>query len=219
MIHAKFKRVSALGALCVALCAIAFAAKTYTPPKAYDAKTYPARDEHPNEQVTIAADPYDMPDKASAVFNLDYADRGMLPVFLIVTNNGDQPISLTDMRVQLVTVNKSKISPASRDDLMRRFSRVKRRGDEPSKLPIPFPRKSADAGVPKDARAEIDQAPFMAKAVEPHSTQAGFLFFDIDGISQPLAGAHLYVLNVHNASGQDLMYFDIPMEKYLTYKP
>ncbi|MGH9523803.1 MAG: hypothetical protein ACRD3E_14845 [Terriglobales bacterium] len=219
MIHASFKRVSAVAALAIGLCVAGFAAKTYTPPKAYDAKTYPARDDHPNEKVTIAADPYDMPDKAEAVFNLDYRDRGMLPVFLIVTNNGDQPISLTDMTVQLVTANKSKISPASRDDLMRRFSRVKRRGDEPSKLPIPFPRKSADAGVPKNARAEIDEAPFMAKAVEPHTTQAGFVFFDVDGISQPLAGAHLYVLNVHDASGQDLMYFDIPMEKYLSYRP
>ena len=201
------------------LSAAVFAAKTYTPPKAYDAKTYPARDEHPNEKVTIAADPYDMPDKAEAVFNLNYRDGGMLPVFLIVTNNGDQPISLVDMRVQLVTANRSKISPANRDDLMRRFSRVKRRGDEPARLPIPLPRKSADAGVPKDARAEIDEAPFMAKAVEPHSTQAGFVFFDVEGISQPLAGAHLYVLNVHDSSGQDLMYFDIPMEKYLTYRP
>ena len=208
-----------MAAVAMTLSAAVFAAKTYTPPKAYDAKTYPARDEHPNEKVTIAADPYDMPDKAEAVFNLNYRDGGMLPVFLIVTNNGDQPISLVDMRVQLVTANRSKISPANRDDLMRRFSRVKRRGDEPARLPIPLPRKSADAGVPKDARAEIDEAPFMAKAVEPHSTQAGFVFFDVEGISQPLAGAHLYVLNVHDSSGQDLMYFDIPMEKYLTYRP
>jgi hypothetical protein len=219
MIHSRLHRAGAAAALAVVLCAAGFAAKTYTPPKAYDAKTYPAHDDHPNEHVTIAADPYDMPDKAAEVFNLDYRDREVLPVYLVITNNGDQPISLVDMAVQLVTANRSKISPASRDDLMRRFSRTKRRGDEPSKLPIPFPRRSSDAGVPKDGRAEIDQAPFMAKAVEPHSTLAGFVFFDVADISQPLAGAHLYVLNLHDASGHDLMYFDIAMEKYLTYRP
>lgn len=219
MNHTGFRSVCAALALAVTLCIGALAAKTYSAPKAYDARTYPAHDDHPNEKVTIAADPYDMPDKASAVFNLDYRERGMLPVYLIVTNNGDQPISLVDMKVQLVTANKSKISPANRDDLMRRFSRIKRRGDEPSRLPIPLPRKSADAGVPKDGRDEIDNAPFMAKAVEPHATQAGFVFFDVEGISQPLAGAHLYILNLHDAGGQDLMYFDIPMEKYLTYRP
>lgn len=218
MIHSRFNRAGAVAALAVILCAAGFAAKTYTPPKAYDAKTYPARDEHPNEHVTIAADPYDMPDKAGAVFNLNYRDKGMLPVYLIVTNNGDQPISLVDMKVQMVTANRSKLSPASADDLMRRFSRIRRRPDEPSKLPIPFPRKG-DTGVPKDARAELAQAPFMAKAVDPHSTMAGFLFFDVGDISQPLAGAHIYVLNLHDASGHDLMYFDIPMEKYLTYRP
>src|SRR5690348_1558416 len=117
MIHFRFNRVRAAVAFAVLLCAAGFAAKTYNPPKAYDAKTYPARDEHPNEHVTIAADPYDMPDKAGAVFNLNYRENGMLPVYLIVTNNGDQPISLVDMKVQMVTANRSKISPATKDDL------------------------------------------------------------------------------------------------------
>jgi hypothetical protein len=210
MILSRVRQGSAALALLVVLCAAGYAAKSYVPPKAYSAKTSPAHDEHADEKVTIAADPYDMPDKAAAVFNLDYRDKGMLPVYLIITNDGDQPISLVDMKVQMVTANRTKISPANQDDLMRRFSRVKRRGDEPSKLPIP---------LPKEGRSEIEQAPFMAKAVEPHSTLAGFLFFDVSGISQPLAGAHLYVLNVRNAAGQDLMFFDIPMEKYLSYRP
>src|SRR5512142_2515472 len=134
MILSRVKQVSAALALLIVLCAAGYAAKSYMPPKAYNAKTYPARDEHADEHVTIAADPYDMPDKAAAVFNLDYRDKGMLPVYLIITNDGDQPISLVDMKVQMVTANRSKISPANQDDLYRRFSRLKRRGDEPSKL-------------------------------------------------------------------------------------
>lgn len=201
------------------IAAVSLAAKEYVAPRPYDAKTYPARDEHPNEHVTIAADPYDMPDKA-AIFTLNYKDKGYLPVYLIITNNNDEPISLASIKVELVTANRSKIQAASEDDLFRRFSRVKRRGDEVSRnpLPIPLPRK-AEAGVGKDGLNEIQNAPFKAKAVEPHGTQAGFVFFDVEGISQPLAGAHLYVTGVRDGNGSELMFFDIPMEKYLTYRP
>jgi len=205
--------------LCLVLCGVAWAAKEYTAPKAYPAKTYPARDAHDDEKGTVAADPYDMPDKAATVFNLDYRDKGVLPVYVIITNDGDQPVALTSMRFQLVTSDRSKIQAADLDDLYRKFSRVKRRGDEPRINPLPFPRKGSDAGIPKDGLSELQHAPFMAKAVEPHSTAAGFVFFDVGGISQPLAGAHLYVMNVRDANGHDLMFFDIAMEKYLSYRP
>jgi hypothetical protein len=203
------------------LCGVAIAAKEYIAPKAFHAKTYPAHDEHPREKVTIAADPYDMPDKASTVFNLNYRDKGLLPVYLIISNDGDEPVALTEMKIQMVTVDRAKLSPADQDDLYRRFSRVKRRGDEVSRnpLPIPLPRKGPDAGVPKQGLSELQNSPFIAKAVEPHTTVAGFLFFDVSGIRQPLAGAHLYVMKVLDANGHDLMFFDVAMEKYLSYRP
>jgi len=198
---------------------LALGAKEYTPPKAYPAKTYPARDEHGSEQVTIAADPYDTPDKAAAVFSTPYAEGEYLPIFLVISNDGDQTISLAKMELQLVTANRSKLAPATGDDLYRRFSRVKRRGDEPSRLPVPLPRRRPDVGVKKQAEQEFDQAPFKAKAVEPHSTQSGFLFFDVQDINHPLAGAHLYVTGVRDSNGKELLFFDIPMEKYLSYRP
>ena len=58
-----------------------------------------------------------------------------------------------------------------------------------------------------------------ARAVEPHGTQAGFLFFDIEGVRQPLEGAHLYITGVRDANGTDLMFFDVPLEKYLSAGP
>jgi hypothetical protein len=62
---------------------------------------------------------------------------------------------------------------------------------------------------------EIESSQFAAKAVEPHTTQSGFLFFDVGDISTPLAGAHIYVTGVNDAKGNELMYFEIAMEKYL----
>jgi hypothetical protein len=60
---------------------------------------------------------------------------------------------------------------------------------------------------------EIEAAQFAAKAVEPHTTQSGFLFFDVGGISAPLAGAHMDITGVADAKGNELMYFEIRMQK------
>ncbi len=210
-------------AIAVLICALflgffAFAAKEFVAPRAYPAKTYPARDEHLAEGVTIAADPYDTGDKA-AIFSVRFSKEGFLPINLIVTNDNDQPIALTDMQVQLVTADKTKISPANDGDIRRRFSRTPRGGQAPGRgpLPIPLPGSGKPKSGERDAAQQFNQASFMAKAVEPHATQAGFLFFDIEGISHPLAGAHLYVTGVTNSQGSELMYFDIPLDKYLNH--
>jgi len=131
----------------------------------------------------------------------------------VVTNDGDQPISLNGMSVQFVTVNHSKISPATADDLYRRLSHPSQ-SNVPS--PLPIPRKKVKGAVSQKTLDEIDAAQFQAKAVEPHSTQSGFLFFDVEDISTPLAGANLYLTGVRDANGHELMYFEIPLEKYLS---
>ncbi len=196
------------------LAIFAAAAKEFVPPRTLPAKTYPAHDEHTNEGVTVAADPYDTGDKAS-IFTIRFREAGFLPVNLIVSNDNDQPIALTDMKIELVTANKSKIPPANGADIQRRFTRTPRR--QGPTVPLPIPR-----GAPKvagsEATKEFEQARFMARAVEPKSPQAGFFFFDISGISQPLAGAHLYVSGLKDSNGKELMFFDISLDKYLSSK-
>ena len=192
--------------------------KMYVAPKVYHANTYPARDEHPMEHVSIAADPYDLPDKTGGVLRVPYKEAGFLPIRLIVSNDGDSPLVLSDMKVELVTVKKVKIQPAVPDDIYRRISKQGKRPDEPRTVPLPIPRK-VKPSVSKEAQDEVVNSGFAARAVEPHTTQAGFLYFDVGGISNPMAGARLYVTGVRDASGQELMYFEIPLEKYLSYQP
>jgi hypothetical protein len=213
----QFRRRFLLLLLLFSLLALA-KTKEFVMPKAYPAKTYPAHDEHSNEKFTIAADPYDMPDKAS-IFAIKYADQGYLPVFMVFTNDSDQAVSFYNLQVQLVTHGRDKINAATQDDLYRRFSHIKRRGDEPSRnpLPIPLPGGGPKVGVNKQGRDEIGTSMFAARAVAPHETESGFVFFDVSGISQPLAGARIYISGVTNGQGQELMYFEIPMEKYLSY--
>jgi hypothetical protein len=208
-------------ALLVAGAAWLWAEKQPQPlPKAFHAKTYPAHESHENEKVSIAADPYDMPDKAY-IFVVNYRAAGFLPIHFIISNDGDQPVSLVDMQVELITVNRSQIPPATVDDLYRRLGKQTRRGDEPPRnpLPVPLPRQKVKPTVSKEVQQEIEAMQFRARAVEPHSQQSGFLIFDVSGVSQPLAGAHLYIRGLRDQDGKELFFFEIPMEKYLTYRP
>jgi hypothetical protein len=194
---------------------LCLAAKEFAMPEPHPANTYPAHDQHPMEAVAVALDPYDLADKAR-IFSVPYSEIGFLPVFVVVTNDGDQPVQLVGMKAQLVTSDRAKLSPAAENDIARRLARP---SANTNRYPLPFPTKKVKGGLSKQAIEEIQNAQFVAKAVEPHRTQAGFLFFDVSGISVPLAGAHFYLTGVRDAKGNELMYFEIPLEKYLSAPP
>ena len=190
---------------------VCLAGKHFVMPAAQPEKTYPAHDEHSVESVTLGLDPYDLPDKAS-IFSVHYGDVGLMPIFVVITNDGDQTVALSGMKAELVTVNRTKIPPASEDDIYRRIARPT---GTISPNPLPWPKK-AKGSISKDAMEEIQNTQFAAKAVEPHGTQSGFMFFEVSDISNPLAGAHFYLTGVRNAKGNELMYFEVPLEKYLS---
>jgi hypothetical protein len=190
---------------------VCLAGKHFVMPAAQPAKTYPAHDEHASESVTLGLDPYDLPDKAS-IFSVHYSDVGLMPIFVVITNDGDQTVALSGMKAELVTVNRTKIPPATEDDIYRRIARPT---GTISPNPLPWPKK-AKGSISKDAMEEIQNTQFAAKAVEPHGTQSGFMFFDVSDIANPLAGAHFYLTRVRDAKGNELMYFEVPLEKYLS---
>jgi hypothetical protein len=191
----------------IAVLTISLAAKDFVKPAARPAKTYPAHDDHSDDKVAIAADPYDTPDKAK-VFSIKFEDHGFLPVFFIVTNDGAQPISLANMEVKLITANRSKFTPASAEDIYRRLNNPQA-ATRPS--PLPIPRKNVKGAITQKERDEVESSQFAAKAVEPHTTQSGFLFFDLGDIS--LTGAHLDITSINDAKGTELMYFEIQLSR------
>jgi len=192
----------------VAAFALSLAAKDFVKPTAQPAKTYPAHDDHTNDKVAIAADPYDTSDK-SKIFSVNFHEHGFLPVFFVVTNDGDQPISIANLQVTLTTASRAKLTPATSEDMFRRLSNP----HETTPIPIPIPQKKVKGGLSQKERDEIATSQFVAKAVEPHTTQSGFLFFDVEDLTAPLEGARMYVTGVDDAKGTELMYFEIPMEK------
>jgi hypothetical protein len=188
------------------------AAKDFVKPAARSAQTYPAHDDHTDEKVAIGADPYDTADKAK-IFSVDFHEHGILPIFFVVTNDGGQPISIANLQVTFTTANHDKLTPISTEDIYRRISNPQVNTRPPE--PIPIPHKKVKGTVSDKERNEIESSQFVAKAVEPHNTQSGFLFFDVEDITAPLAGAHIYVSGVNDAKGTELMYFELPLEKYL----
>jgi hypothetical protein len=187
------------------------ASKNFVKPVAKPAINYPAHDFHRDSQVAMAADPYDKPEKAK-IFTIDFADHGLMPIFFVITNDGDQPVSIANMEITLITQNHSKLTPVSVNDLYRRLSNPQA---ETRPSPLPIPHKKVKGTLDPKEMEQIDSSQFAAKAVEPHTTQSGFLFFDIGGISSPLRGANVDVTGVMDAKGNELLYFEIPMEQYL----
>jgi hypothetical protein len=205
--------ISALLVCCtIAASTLPLSAKDFIKPVAQPAKTYPAHDDHSDEKLAIAADPYDTPDKAK-IFSIDFREHGFLPIFLIITNDGPQPVSIANMQITL-TVNRSKFTPISTEDISRRLTNPQANTNPATNpLPFPIPRKKVKGTLSKKEMDEIESSQFAAKAVEPHTTQSGFLFFDIADLPTPLAAAHLYVNGVNDAKGTELMYFEIAMGK------
>ena len=207
----RFNPKSTLLGLCAALAVPAqLAAKNFEKPVAKAAINYPAHDLHRDEKVAVATDPYDTEEKRK-IFSVKFDEHGFLPIFFVVTNDGDQPVSIASMEIMLTTQNGSKLTPTSSEDIYRRLSNPQG-GTRPSPLPLP---QKAKGGVSRKAMDEIESSQFAAKAVEPHTTQSGFLFFDVGGISSPLRGATIDVTHIADAKGNELLYFEIPVDKYL----
>jgi hypothetical protein len=189
----------------------------HSPPPVQPATTFAAVEVHNEEKVAIAAEPYDTKEKES-IFKVDYLSHGVMPVRLIVTNNSDRPISLRDARILFLTAAGDKIPAAEPEDVERLMTQKERQG---SKIPMPGPIpaiKLKPKASNKEIEADFDTFEYQALAVEPHTTRAGFLFYDVSDLTHPLRGAKLYLRELRNADGDELFYFEIPFDKYLKSK-
>jgi hypothetical protein len=201
--------------LALGLSATTLSASDHNQATAKDASTYAAFDAHEQEKVTIAAEPFDTKEKES-IFRVDYLKNGFMPIRIIVTNNGDRPISLADARINFISAAGDKIPAAEPEDVERRMTNVSNTG---RKIPMPAPLPPM-GGKPKTPDSKIEQDfsefEYAAIAVEPHTTRAGFLFYDMEGLGpDPLRGAKLNLRMLRDADGKELFYFEIPFDKYL----
>ena len=192
-------------------------ASDHTPPPVQPATTFAAVEVHADEKVAIAAEPYDTKEKES-IFRVDYLSHGVMPVRLIVTNQGDKPISLRDARILFLTAAGDRIQAAEPEDVERLMTRKEREGKSVP-LPGPLPKiKLKPKASNKDIEQDFDNFEYGALVVEARTTRAGFLFYDVSDLSHPLRGAKLHLHALRSAEGKELFYFEIPFDKYLQSK-
>ncbi len=192
-------------------------AADHTPPPVQPATTFAAVEVHDEEKVAIAAEPYDTKEK-EAIFKVDYLSHGVMPVRLIVTNNGDHPINLRDARILFLTAAGDKIQAAEPEDVERLMTQKERQG---SKIPMPGPIpaiKLKPKASNKEIESDFNTFEYQALVVEPHTTRAGFLFYDVSDLDHPLKGGKLHLHKLRDSDGKELFYFEIPFDSYLKSK-
>jgi hypothetical protein len=210
----KVSRAMSLVLLGLSLPALA---SDHTPPPVQPATTFADVEVHADEKLAIAAEPYDTKEKES-IFRVDYLRHGVMPVRLIVTNQGDKPISLRDARSLFQTAAGDRIQAAEPEDVERLMTRKEREGKS-IPMPGPLPKiKLKPKASNKDIEADFDTFEYGALVVEPHTTRAGFLFYDVSDLSRPLRGAKLHLHALRDADGKELFFFEIPFDKYLKSK-
>jgi hypothetical protein len=200
-------------ALMICVAAVPLFASSHKIPPPKDAATYACHDAHSAEHVSIAAEPYDTPEEGK-LFRVHYVENGFVPIYLVVTNNGDQPISLDQARIDLVSGHGDRIPAAVPEDVERRMTHIHGTG---ARIPMPAPLppmrrkpKSPDKKIVQD----FDDFEYSAATVPPHSTRAGFFFYDVQGLGDdPRKSAHLTLRDLRDANGKQLFSFDIPLDK------
>jgi hypothetical protein len=186
--------------------------KAAPPPR--PAREYPAFDFHPQEHVTVAIDPCTDPHDCD-FFRLPYIRHSLIPVRVIITNDSDAPLALDQARMQFITAAGDKFPAASLDDINRRlFSAEKAAGRKVPIIPIPIPGRRTP--IDKKITQDDDDFGFKSTTVTPHSTVAGYLFYDVKDLDDPpLKDAEIYIKMIHTAGGKELFAFSLPFNKWL----
>jgi hypothetical protein len=217
----RFPTISILLVTTFCISAVTAQAADKKAPPAKPANQYAAFETHPNEKVTVAADPCDDP-RDCDFFRLPYLQHGFVAIRVIFTNDSDAPLSLADARIQFISINNDKIPAATDDDLQRRLFSTKGTAGRKVPMPMPLPPITLhDKPVDKAITKDDNDFGFNGTTVDPHSTLAGYLFYDVRQLpDQPLKGAELYVKMVHTLDGKKQLFdFNIPFDKWLAAQP
>ncbi len=160
-----------------------------------------------NGQVTVAAQPYVSGEKIKTAFGkLNPYEHGVLPVLVVIQNDGSQSVRLDNMHVVYTGPQGAKVEATPASEV--RYLRGPRRPDL-----VPGPTGGVKIGKtkknPLDAW-EIEGRAFAAKMLPAGQTASGFFYFQT-GLQR---GATLLVNGLAEApSGQELFYYEIPLEE------
>jgi hypothetical protein len=168
-------------------------------------------------QVTIAADPYETNDKIRTAFDLkDLEKLGIIPVNVIISNDGDDLILVNGQDVNLVDPRNHSIASLPIGDVVQA---VLTKGKSPStqgpnpQSRFPLPRKDGLRGDAFEIETDLSNRSLKDLRVSPKTTASGFVFFQLPDRQMKLAGYKLYIPQVKNLkTGKDLLFFEIEIK-------
>lgn len=158
------------------------------------------------DQVTIAATPYLNDDEAHRAFGkkLNPNDYGLLPVLVLMRNDGKGVVSMENAQFELVTPDRKRITATPSQDVKYIHGAA-----QPKIYSGPIPgRRTSRKKSPLDVW-EIPGRAFAARMLPPGESASGFVYFR----APYRVGSSIYITGLRNAAtGQDLFYFEIPLD-------
>jgi hypothetical protein len=168
-------------------------------------ESYPCR--QTQEKVTIAVQPFDTEEKTRLAFNkVDPNRYGVLPVLVIIRNDGSGTLMLDGLRVEYIAESRQKVEAIP----SREVAKVNAPGRprvSGGPLPTQIPRSSTKKNPLTDW--VIEGRAFSAKVLPPGELASGFFYFE----ARHGFGASIYITGLRDASTRrDLFYFEIPLD-------
>ena len=171
------------------------------PFKAGRAETYAAKSDQ--GKVTVAVAPFGHPDQIRQAFGKADLDKyGVLPVLIVIDNNGSTTLKL-DMVAEYVTADGKHVEAIPADEVMYLNTPKRPKMVDTPRFPIPTkkPKNKLEAW-------EVTGRAFTAKMVPAGESVSGFVYFQV----RQESGARIYINRLSDANTRkDLFYFEIPL--------
>lgn len=173
--------------------------------------TFQARpaDSYPKRQtiggLTIAAEVFDTKEEMKSAFGkLDLAKHGVLPILVVMQNDSGKALRLEDVRFEYIRPDRRRLAAIPAAEVQYLHGPKK-----PPTVPrYPIPGVGGRSKNPLTAW-EIEGRAFLSKMLPPGDAASGFVYFQ----TASHRGAVFYVTGiVEAATGQDLFYFEIPLD-------
>ncbi|HVN78847.1 MAG TPA: hypothetical protein VMW38_07600 [Terriglobia bacterium] len=178
------------------------------------ASTYPCHQQQGS--VTIAADAYWTKEKIRTAFDVKDLDKmGIVPIHIIVTNDGEDPVLLSGQDVTLLDPKNHSIAQTPVDEVVQALVNPGKGSSPGKQTPMPFPVPKR-AGPSKDAfeiETDFTNKALKEARVAPKSTSAGFVFFQLRDNQKLLNGYKIYIPEIRNLRTQgNLLFFEIELK-------
>ena len=168
------------------------------------AASYPQR--QTSDRVTIAAVPYVSAEQVRSAFGkLDPNRYGILPLLIVIQNDGSQTLRFDSMRVEYVTADRRHVDATPAKDVPY-LSGTR----EPRIENGPIPGAGTHIKKVKNplANGEIGVRAFSAPVLPSGEQASGFFYFQ----AANRLGAKAYITGIKEAAtGKELLYFEIPL--------